>query len=205
MTVFESIIAFDNNLFIAINNAHTPFFDLFFQTITFLGTGYVVAPVLLAIIFVSIPRKERKQIILCAVVSISVSGILTQGIKKLVHRPRPLAYFIPESQVLDSPDSGRPVYTVHVLGPRLKRNSFPSGHTSTAFAAATFLVLLYGGFFWSSYLIALFVAYSRIYLGVHFFLDTAAGAVLGIVVVWMIFKLFHIQEHPFHYGAKNDT
>lgn len=205
MTAFESIIAFDNNLFIAVNNAHTPFFDIFFQIITFLGTGYVIAPLLLTIILVSIPRKQRKQIILCAVVSISMSGILTQGVKNLVHRPRPLAYFVPESQALNSPDSSRPVYTVHVLGPRLKRNSFPSGHTNSAFAAATFLVLLYGGFFWSSYLIALLVAYSRLYLGVHFFLDTVAGAVLGIVVVWMIFKLFHIQQHRFHYGAKNDT
>lgn len=205
MTFFESLLAFDNNLFIIINSAHTPFFDFLFQSITFFGTGFLIAPVLLTIIVISIPRKQQSRIILCAIVSISVSGLVTQSVKQLVHRPRPISYFMTASQALKNPPPTRPVYTVHVLGPHLKRKSFPSGHSNTAFATATFLVLLYGGWFWSSYLIAFLVAYSRIYLGVHFFLDTLSGAVLGIFLVWIIFRLFHIQQYTFRYGAKNDT
>ena len=58
--------------------------------------------------------------------------------------------------------------------------SFPSGHTSAAFLAVTTLVLFfpYSGFH-ILYLWALSVALSRVVLGVHFPLDTLAGASLG--------------------------
>ena len=64
--------------------------------------------------------------------------------------------------------------------------SFPSGHTSGAFLVATTLVLVLpvGGV---TYLYgwAVCVALSRIILGVHFPLDTVAGALLGSGIAWV--------------------
>ena len=68
--------------------------------------------------------------------------------------------------------------------------SFPSGHASTAFAAATAVALLHPRLRWPALAIALLVAASRVYLGVHFTLDVTAGALFGAAIgaamVWLV-------------------
>ncbi|HEX2957618.1 MAG TPA: phosphatase PAP2 family protein [Chitinispirillaceae bacterium] len=205
MTFFESIIAFDNTLFMTINSAHTPFFDIFFQIITFFGTAFVIVPLLVVIVYRTIPKKQRSRILLFGVVSIGASGIINQGIKSIVRRPRPISYFLSETQAAPAAHPDRPVYNVHILGPKLKYRSFPSGHSNTVFATATFLVLLYGGWYWTSFLMALLVAYSRMYMGVHFFLDTLIGALLGILVVLILYKAFGVSKYVMTSGVQHDT
>jgi len=69
--------------------------------------------------------------------------------------------------------------------------SFPSGHTSAAFLAATTLVLaIPSPLVTCIYLWSIAVGFSRIVLGVHFPLDTIAGAVLGSTIAFAIFSLF---------------
>ena len=209
--MFQSLLQFDCWLFVLINFHNSPAFDWVFWTITQLGNGWVVAPLLIGIICIKTPKNQLKKVLICGVLSMSVSGIINTQIKLLVKRPRPVCFFynnscnkpatepvpkdIPRDELIDSSK-------VHVFGKVRLRNSFPSGHTNTAFSAATLLIYLYGGLFWISLLPAFLVAYSRVYLGVHFPLDTVVGAILGVVIVISILYACRVKrEFP---GVKYD-
>ena len=60
--------------------------------------------------------------------------------------------------------------------------SFPSGHALTAFAAAGAVAVLAPRLRWPVLALAAVIAFSRVYLGVHFWLDVLAGAALGLLV-----------------------
>jgi len=60
--------------------------------------------------------------------------------------------------------------------------SFPSGHALVAFAAATVLAAAVPRLRWPLYVAAALVAFSRVYVGVHYPGDVAAGAVLGVAL-----------------------
>lgn len=60
--------------------------------------------------------------------------------------------------------------------------SFPSGHAATAFAAAVAVGLVHPRLRRPLIALAVVVALSRVYLGVHYVLDVAAGALLGIAI-----------------------
>jgi undecaprenyl-diphosphatase len=65
-------------------------------------------------------------------------------------------------------------------------HSFPSGHTATSFAGATALSLLYPRGTPVFYVLAAAIAYSRLYLGVHFPLDVVGGAVIGAATALLL-------------------
>jgi undecaprenyl-diphosphatase len=60
--------------------------------------------------------------------------------------------------------------------------SFPSGHAATAFAAAVAVWLVYPRLGRPLLVLAVVVAVSRVYLGMHYVLDVTAGTLLGIAV-----------------------
>jgi undecaprenyl-diphosphatase len=195
--MLDTLLHFDIHLFCVINSHNTPFLDWFFWFITHLGSGWIIGPATIGIILVKSPRAAWRNTIICGVIAISVSGLINSQIKIVTQRPRPITHFerypyaphrtgvapdeIPPTEQFDS-------LVVHVVGEELRYLSFPSGHTNTAFAVATLLVFLYGGWFYVMYILAVLVAYSRVYIGVHFPLDTVGGAFLGIVIVWSIMK-----------------
>jgi membrane-associated phospholipid phosphatase len=186
----------DHNLFWLINSAHCAFFDYLFSIATYLGNGWVITPILLAIVMIKTPRKKLVPFIVCATLFMVGSGLINSHIKQTFNRARPLTYFSKENSA--DHNSRR---AVHTVGERLCCNSFPSGHSNTAFAAATLLALRFGGIYWIAFAVAFVVGYSRIYLGVHFPADVAAGALLGMCVMYAGYFTFNRYDRR---GAVHD-
>ncbi len=107
-------------------------------------------------------------------VSVAATIVETYALKYIVKRPRPYITY-PDINALDT--EGSP--------------SFPSGHTSAAFALATSLSLNYPKWYVvvPSFAWAGLTGYSRMYLGVHYPTDVLAGAVLGAGTAWLGWKV----------------
>lgn len=108
-------------------------------------------------------------------VSIGVDGVLTLGLKDIVRRPRPYVTY---------PNEIIPYETETSL-------SFPSGHTSLAFATATALSLKYPKWYViaPSYFWACSVGYSRMNLGMHYPSDVLGGAILGAGSAYVTYQI----------------
>jgi undecaprenyl-diphosphatase len=88
--------------------------------------------------------------------------------------------------VADVLKAGIPRTRPHVatLVARPHTHSFPSGHATTSFAVATAIALLVPRLRVPAFVLAAAIAWSRVYVGVHYPLDVLAGAALGTVIGW---------------------
>lgn len=152
--------------FLLLNTYHNEILDAFFYRYTFLGDGLFA--VLLSVVLFFFVKTQRLSIKL--LVSFIVSGLLAQLFKNLFQHPRPSAFFTPEQ------------YPYFFNGVSINNYvSFPSGHTTTAFAI-TFILASYTKNKMLQILLlilAILAGYSRIYLAQHFLEDVLAGAILG--------------------------
>lgn len=81
---------------------------------------------------------------------------------------------------------------VALLAPEpLTRFSFPSAHAAMAFALAAAVAALNPRFGWLAFLVATFVSFGRVAIGVHYPTDVLAGALLGIGVWYGVHTLLH--------------
>jgi undecaprenyl-diphosphatase len=64
--------------------------------------------------------------------------------------------------------------------------SFPSGHAATSFACATVLASFVPRAAPLFYLLAVAIAFSRVYVGAHWVLDVVAGAALGVAIALLL-------------------
>jgi membrane-associated phospholipid phosphatase len=155
------------NSFLVINKYNSPAFDYVFEYWTYLGDGVIWVPLFLYVILF------KKEFFLAVLASLIICTLLTHFFKRIVY-----------------PDDMRPIIVLGKENIRViqglkinERNSFPSGHTSTAFTLALLMAYLVRRNFWVYFfpLIAFFVGYSRVYLAQHFVTDVLAGMVVGIV------------------------
>ena len=125
-----------------------------------LGLLWIVLALVLAVAY------RRFGVLILTLVAVALADWSATAIKALVDRPRPpLRYPEPKTLVAVPHDA-----------------SFPSGHAATSFAAATILAISFPRLAPLLYLLAAAVAFSRVYVGVHYPLDIVGGAVLGVLI-----------------------
>jgi len=172
----------DVAIFRYINQHHTPSLDVIMYYSTMLGEGAVIALVLLVLMGKSSLRNW--WYFTAALLSAVLPSLITQLVKRSIDAPRPLKFF-------NGAD------WIHLLPhwPRHLEHSFPSGHTCGAFAFLTFLALLLPSRYrpWGLLLLilGLLVAYSRIYLAVHFMRDVYVGSILGTGFTLLVIALMN--------------
>ena len=162
-----------------VNARNTPAADRFFTYATYLGDGAFFAVVILALLL-----RSYRWAIKC-MATFLLTTLVAQGLKRLVFadRLRPAKFF--EEQSLNFR---------YVEGVELAHyHSFPSGHSTSAFALFCLLALLVKDKRWgyAFAVLAALAAYSRVYLFQHFVEDVYAGSMLGVVCSTLIFSLLN--------------
>ncbi len=165
----------DTVLFNLFNQKLTnPVFDWLMPALTNLNNWKI--PILLIWLALLIwgGRKGRAAALLL-LITIALSDQLSSFvIKPLVHRIRPC-------HVVES---------VRLLVGCSGSFSFPSSHATNSMAAASFFAGFYPRYRWYFYGLALTIAYTRVYVGVHYPFDVLAGATLGFFVGWFVVWLY---------------
>lgn len=138
-------------------------FDFLMPKITFLGdSGLIWIIISLLLMFT---KKYRKIGFTCALGLIFSLLFTDLSIKQWVQRPRPITMYPIENPLIKTPTS----------------YSFPSGHTSSSFAAAWVLYRIMDKYKLWYLVLAALISFSRMYLYVHYLSDIVGGIVIGII------------------------
>jgi undecaprenyl-diphosphatase len=116
------------------------------------------------------------------------ADLLAVLLKRIVDRDRPYVV-LPEAEPLLRWDASA---------------SFPSGHAATSAAGAVILAYLIGARAWSLAILAAAVAFSRVYIGVHYPLDVLVGAALGVAVALVAIVLLR-RLRPISAGRRRSA
>lgn len=189
MNMLEELIRLDKELFLFLNGLGNPNWDGFWMFATNKLTSIPVYFVLLVLAYKQLGLRKTLVVLLTVAILILVTDQLANFFKYGVQRLRP-CYDQDVSTIM-----------------RLVKNScggrfgYFSAHAANSFAVASFFTFLLKSkfryislllFFWAS-----IVAYSRVYIGVHFPLDVLTGAVIGSGMSWLFAKLYIFALHKF--------
>lgn len=167
-----SIEKFDLDLLLSIHQRlQNSFFDTVMPVITYLGN---VGAIWFIIALVLIGIKKYRPVGIMIFVAMGIGFIIGDiGIKHLVARPRPFVTY-PVDLLITAPASF----------------SFPSGHSLSSFAAATVIARSIPRLSLPIFILAALIAFSRVYLFVHYPLDVIVGLIIGVSIGWLVTGLW---------------
>jgi len=176
ISLVNHIAGADRALFHLVNGAWTtPLLDRVMPLLSEIGNFGAVWLLILGAL-AAFGKTTGRKIALAGLAAFAMGFAGSHIMKDLVMRPRPFA-------VLPG---------VRLLIPEPGSFAFPSGHTTSSIAVASGAVLaarkllgkmpLWG---WSMLALAVAISYSRIYVGVHWPSDVAAGALFGVFSGWL--------------------
>ncbi|MDD5578233.1 MAG: phosphatase PAP2 family protein [Methylobacter sp.] len=167
----KQVFWFDEPVLEFFAHHRTPFLDVFFSTVTWLGSLYLLIPIVLA---GSLMLKKSGYGDSALFLGLGFGGamLVTNILKRILGRTRPQSFIDPALLPLDS--------------------SFPSGHATHITALMLCLLILHHRFavpgHWATAALLvpliILVALSRLYLQVHFLTDIIGGIL--VAVVWVL-------------------
>ena len=181
--IFDKFLGFDLAVFEWVQGIQNRFMTALMVTITTLGDeGIIFIAMGIVLLFTKKYRKIGFAILTALVVMLLCNNII---LKDLLARPRPIHLFNidPEAYAFWGGENAKYVFPWFVHAP--SSFSFPSGHTSSAFAAA-FAILIYNRKIGIPMtLFAALMGFSRIYVEVHYCTDVIAGAVVALIYAFI--------------------
>lgn len=179
--MMDQLLQYDKELFLFLNNLGSPAWDTFWLVVTQKLTFVPLYAILLYMVYRRLGLKVMLLIVVVVALMITFTDQITNLFKYvLVKRPRPCR---------EEDMQG----IMRFIAERCGRYGFFSGHSSNSMAAAVFAGLLLKPFYKKLIFILLFwsamVAYSRIYVGVHYPLDIICGMAFGAIAGFGFYKL----------------
>ena len=170
--MLQSLINIDKSIFSFFNSTiSNPIFDVFFPIIT--NQDIWTIPILIGVIILSIKGGKRGKIssaiLVIAIILADYSS--AQILKPFFQRLRP------SHELIDG---------IRLLVPKGGKYGFVSSHAANIFAAATVLSYFYIKYKKLFFTIAVLVAFSRVYVGVHYPADIFFGSLLGYGLAWIV-------------------
>ena len=182
--MLETLITWDTNLFLFLNGIHSPFWD---QFMLFVTGKWIWIPLYLFIIGWLIRKYRWKGAVLLLFIVLLITLSDQSSVKlfkQVFMRLRPC----------HDPVIADLVHTVN--GKCGGKYGFVSSHAANTFAIAIFSLLLIKNRYYTISIIfwASLVSYSRVYLGVHFPGDIIGGAMLGMIIGYIVYKGYRITD-----------
>ncbi len=188
--MWEELVQLDKELFLFLNSQGSPNWDGFWMFITNKFSAIPLYAFLLFLSYKTLGLKKTLLLLVAVSLLITVTNGLADFFKYGIQRLRPCY----DNEISD--------LTRLVKGYCGGKFSYFSAHAGNSFAVAFFFTfLLRSKYRYIGALLvlwAILVAYSRIYIGVHFPLDVLTGAVVGLIFSWLFAKLYIFAVHKFH-------
>lgn len=186
--MLEFLLELDQKAFLILNGMHTPWLD---QVMFLISKTVFWIPLYAILLFLVIKNYKKKSIVIigCIILTIIMADQITStGIKPFFQRLRPSR----------DPQLKELVHTVN--GYKGGKFGFASSHAANTMGIAFFFWLLFANryrFISILFIWAIAVAYSRIYLGVHYPGDILVGMLFGILSGYIGFTLSKKIESKF--------
>ena len=176
--------AIDQQLFLWLNGLHADWLDPVMVSITAMWVWIPLYALLLFMVFKQYGKRGWWILLAVVLVILCTDQLSAHVCKPLFHRLRPC--FNPDLEGLVHLPKGLPG----------GRYGFVSSHAANTFGIAAFLTAVlrkrWRWIGWVLYFWAFLSSYSRIYVGVHYPGDILAGAILGILIGLIFWKLLCI-------------